>query len=75
MEKSLGVQIVTVREVMWDHPTLPPVKSSPVSLSIRVTATVIPTILQNQDYSGFLPYVLVALCLTAGVIVGFAFYR
>lgn len=75
LEKRLGVQILTVREVVWDRPTLPPMKSSSVSLSVRVTVTDIPTILQNQDYSGFLPYLLVALCLTAAVIVGFAFYR
>ena len=75
LEKRLGVQILTVREVVWDHPTLPPMKSSSVSLSVRVTATEIPTVLQNQDHSGFLPYLLVALCLTAAVIVGFAFYR
>ena len=75
LEKRLGVQILTVREVVWDHPTLPPMKSSPVSLSVRVTVTDIPTTLQNQDYSGFLPYLLVALCLITAVIVGFVFYR
>lgn len=75
LEKRLGVQILTVREVVWDRPTLPPMKSSSFSLSVRVTVIDIPTILQNQDYSGFLPYLLVALCMTAAVIVGFAFYR
>lgn len=75
LEKSFGVQILSVREVVWDHPTPPPMKSSAVSLSVRGTVTDIPTDLQNQDYSGFLPYLLVALCLTAVVIVGFAFYR
>jgi len=75
LEKGLGVQILTVREVVWDHPTLPPMKSSSVSLSVGLTVTDIPTTLQNQDYSGFLPYLLVALCLTAAAIVGFVFYR
>lgn len=75
LQKRLEVEILTVRQVVWDHPTLFSVKSSSVSLSVLVTATVIPTILQNQDYYGFLPYVLVALCLTAAVIVGFAVYR
>ncbi|KAJ7337307.1 39S ribosomal protein L38, mitochondrial [Desmophyllum pertusum] len=38
-----------------------------------MTVTVRPTI--RDYYSSFLPYVLVALCLTAAVIVGFTFYR
>ncbi|KAL9975612.1 hypothetical protein ACROYT_G012793 [Oculina patagonica] len=74
LEKNLGTQIVTVKEVVWNHPTLPPIISSSVSLSTLMTVTVTPTTLQDY-YSSFLPYVLVALCLTAAAIVGFAFYR
>lgn len=73
LEKSLEAQIVTVTEVVWNHSTLPPIRSLPVTLSTLMTVTVRPTI--RDYYSSFLPYVLVALCLTAAVIVGFTFYR
>jgi len=73
LEKNLGAEIVTVREVAWDQPTLPPINSS-VSLITLMTVTDPPTTLQDY-YSSFLPYLMVALCLIAAFIVGFAFYR
>ncbi|RMX53124.1 hypothetical protein pdam_00015545, partial [Pocillopora damicornis] len=73
LEKNLDAKIVTVKEIGWDQPNPSPVKPSSASSSIIRTITVQPTIRQTH-YPSFLPYVLVGLCLLAGLIVIVAFY-
>lgn len=75
LEKKLEAEIVNVKEVAWDQTTLPPIQLSVSETSpMTVDVTGMPTTLQDY-YSNFLPYVLVALCLTVAFIIGFAFYR
>ena len=74
LEKNLGAKIVTVKEIGWDQPNPSSVKPPSTSSSTNRTITVRPTTRQTH-YSSFLPYVLVTLCLLAGLIAVFAFYR
>ncbi|XP_015751752.1 PREDICTED: uncharacterized protein DDB_G0271670-like [Acropora digitifera] len=75
LEKNLEAEIVAVKEVAWNQPITSVIQLS-VTLTTKVTATArVPTTIHRYIKPNFLPYVLVALSVTAVLIIAFALCR
>lgn len=75
LEKNLEAEIVAVKEVAWNQPITSMIQLS-VTLTTKVTATArVPTTIHRYIKPNFLPYVLVALSVTAVLIIAFALCR
>lgn len=66
---------MAVKEVAWNQPITSVIQLS-VTLTTKVTATArVPTTIHRYIKPNFLPYVLVALSVTAVLIIAFALFR